>query len=150
MTQNNVVVIYTDGGCEPNPGVGGWAAVLLFGDKRRELSGGEHETTNNRMELMAAIEALDALTRSCEVTLHTDSQYVKNGITKWIENWKRKGWKRGRNAEVKNVDLWRRLDESASRHTIAWKWVRGHVGVEENERCDELASTEIARLRARA
>ena len=148
MTQAKVVVIYTDGGCEPNPGVGGWAAILLFGKKRRELSGGEQDTTNNRMELTAAIEALDALKRPCEVTLYTDSQYVKNGITQWIENWKRKGWKGSRNAEVKNSDLWRRLDQSASRHRVDWQWVRGHVGVEENERCDELAGLEIARLRA--
>lgn len=144
------VTVYTDGGCEPNPGVGGWAAVLIYGDARKELSGGARETTNNRMELTAAIEALEALTRPCVVELHTDSNYVKDGITKWLPNWKAKNWKRGKNAPVKNQDLWQRLDLAAARHQIKWSWVPGHQGVLENERCDELAGEEIRKRRARA
>ena len=141
------VIIYTDGGCEPNPGIGGWGAVLLHAGKRRELSGGDPESTNNRMELTAAIEALDALKRSCTVTLYTDSEYVRNGITQWLPGWKRRGWAR-KGGPIKNLDLWQRLDQSAQRHQIQWEWVRGHAGVPENERCDILAAEEIARLTA--
>lgn len=136
------VVIYTDGGCDPNPGVGGWGAVLIYGKHRKELSGGALESTNNRMELTAAIEALASLKRTCQVELHTDSEYVQKGITQWLPAWKRNNWRR-KGGAVKNVDLWQRLDEEASRHDMTWKWVRGHTGEEENERCDELAGMEI-------
>lgn len=142
------VVIHTDGGCEPNPGVGGWAAVLRYGDHARELVGGEDESTNNRMELMAAISALEALKEPCEVELHTDSQYVKNGITDWIANWKENNWRRrdGKKWEpVKNAELWQRLDAARERHQVHWAWVRGHAGVRDNERCDELCAQEIRR-----
>jgi ribonuclease HI len=140
------VEIYTDGGCQPNPGKGGWAAVLLYRDKRRELSGAEHNTTNNRMELTAAVRALEALKRPCDVVLHTDSEYLKNGITAWMPSWKRHGWKR-KDGALKNVDLWRRLDELAATHRIEWRWVKGHAGHALNERCDELAAAAIAGLR---
>ncbi len=146
MTQKHRVDIYTDGGCVPNPGVGGWAAVLLSGDRRREISGGETDSTNNRMELTAAIEALTALKRPCEVVLHTDSEYVKKGITEWMKKWKRNGWKT-RSGPVKNVDLWQQLDEQVERHHVKWQWVRGHSGVEENERCDELVRMAIDAIR---
>lgn len=145
--KRDVVVIFTDGGCEPNPGVGGWAAVLIYHGKRKELSGGELDSTNNRMELTAVIEALGALKRSCEVLLNTDSQYVKKGITEWLPGWKKNQWRRKR-GELKNVDLWKRLDALAERHDIKWQWVPGHAGVTENERCDELATSRIARLKA--
>lgn len=141
------IVIYTDGGCEPNPGFGGWGVVLLYNDRRKELSGGEPNTTNNRMELTAAIRALESLTRPCEVELHTDSEYVKKGITEWLPGWKRRNWKR-KGGPLKNEDLWRALDSIVSGHEIRWAWVRGHTGVNENERCDELASEAIARVRA--
>jgi ribonuclease HI len=136
------VTIYTDGGCDPNPGVGGWAAVLLHGGTTRELSGGEDATTNNRMELTAAIRALEALKQPCKVEIYTDSQYVQRGITEWIAGWKRKGWRR-RGGAVKNVDLWQALDALAGEHKVTWKWVRGHDGNHYNEICDELASQEI-------
>ncbi len=138
------VVLYTDGGCVPNPGVGGWGAILIYNGKERELSGGEPDTTNNRMEMTAAISGLEALTRSCRVTLITDSEYVKRGITEWLPGWKRKNWKR-KGGPIKNVDLWKRLDEAASRHEVSWEWVKGHAGVHYNERCDTLASEAIAR-----
>lgn len=141
------VVIYTDGGCAPNPGTGAWAAVLLSGDRRKEISGGEYKTTNNRMELLAAINALEGLRKPCTVELHTDSQYVRRGITEWIGKWKRHGWRRGKEP-VKNVELWKRLDEAAARHLIRWHWVEGHTGDVENERCDELCQEEIQRLKA--
>ena len=141
-----VVTIYTDGGCEPNPGVGGWGAVLLYGDRQKELSGGAPETTNNRMELTAAIEALSALKRPCRVHLYTDSEYVKKGITEWLAGWKKKNWVR-RSGEVKNVDLWQRLDAVAGKHHVEWRWVRGHAGNTYNERCDELAAAAIAAVR---
>ena len=144
MKDRNTVIVYTDGGCDPNPGVGGWGAVLLFGDHRKELSGGEDESTNNRMDLIAAIEALETLQRPCRVELHTDSEYLKKGFTTWLPDWKKRGWRRKRGA-VKNEDLWRRLDEAVGRHDVVWKWVRGHTGVDENERCDTLAAQEIAR-----
>lgn len=140
------VTIYSDGGCEPNPGPGGWAAVLIFGSARREISGACLATTNNRMELTAAIEALRALKEPCEVDFHTDSEYVQKGMRDWLPKWKAKGWKRGR-SKVKNLDLWRALDAEAARHTIRWNWVRGHSFQPENERCDELASAQIATIR---
>lgn len=134
-----VVEIFTDGACSGNPGPGGWGAILRYGDTEKELSGGEAETTNNRMELTAAIEALNALKRPCEIVLTTDSTYVKDGITLWIDGWKKRGWKNSQKKPVKNEDLWKALDEARSRHTVEWKWVKGHAGHAENERCDELA-----------
>lgn len=134
------VEIFTDGACKGNPGPGGWGALLRFGEEERELFGGEPNTTNNRMELTAVIEALATLKRRCEVTVHTDSQYVQKGITEWIHNWKVRGWKTAGKDPVKNADLWRRLDALASKHRIHWKWVRGHSGHPENERADVLAN----------
>ncbi len=133
------IIIYTDGACSGNPGPGGWGAVLMWGEHRKELSGGEGNTTNNRMELMAAISALDALKRPSKVELHTDSNYVKNGITSWIHGWKRNGWRTSDKKPVKNAELWQQLDEARSRHEIDWRWVKGHAGDVENERADELA-----------
>lgn len=133
------VEIYTDGACSGNPGPGGWGAILRYGDKEKELSGGEADTTNNRMELMAAIEALNALKVPCKVDLFTDSSYVKDGITKWIHNWKRKGWKTADNKPVKNVELWQALEAALQRHEVELHWVKGHAGHPENERADELA-----------
>ncbi len=143
------VIIYTDGGCQPNPGTGGWAAILLYKGTVKELSGGERNTTNNRMELTAAVSALEALKRPCRVILHTDSQYLRLGITQWLPAWKRIGWKR-KDGPLKNEDLWRKLDELTRRHDVEWRWVRGHAGDVYNERCDELASEAIARLRVSA
>jgi ribonuclease HI len=140
------VIIYTDGGCDPNPGTGAWATVLAYKGKVRELTGGEYDTTNNRMEMTAAIRALEALKRPCRIVLHTDSEYLRLGITQWLPGWKRRGWKR-KSGEIKNADLWRHLDELASKHQITWKWVPGHAGVPENERCDELANQTIAQLK---
>jgi len=133
------VVIYTDGACRGNPGPGGWGALLIWGDREREIWGGERDTTNNRMELTAAIEALEALKRPCKVELHTDSQYVKNGITEWLSLWKARGWRTYGKSAVKNEDLWRRLDAARLRHEVDWRWVRGHAGHELNERADALA-----------
>jgi ribonuclease HI len=133
------VVIYTDGACRGNPGPGGWGAVLMFGDREREICGGEPATTNNRMELTAAIQALEALKRPCKVELHTDSQYVKNGITEWLSLWKARGWRTFSKSAVKNEDLWRRLDAARLRHEVDWRWVKGHAGHEFNERADALA-----------
>jgi ribonuclease HI len=132
-------MIFTDGACSGNPGPGGWGAILISGQSRKEICGGEPGTTNNRMELMAAIQALEALKKPCRVELHTDSQYVQKGIHEWIHNWKRRGWKTADNKPVKNDDLWRRLDEARSRHDVKWHWVKGHAGHELNERADELA-----------
>jgi ribonuclease HI len=143
------VVVYTDGACEGNPGPGGWGAVLLYGQHRKELSGGTPATTNNRMELMASIEALRALKTPCTVELHTDSQYVMNGITKWIKGWKAKGWRTANKEPVKNVDLWKALDEAVAVHVVEWHWVKGHAGHEHNERCDELAVAAAAGMRER-
>ena len=143
----NSVIIYTDGGCEGNPGPGGWGAVVRCGERVREISGGELATTNNRMELMAAISALASLTERSEVCLFTDSQYVKNGITQWISGWKRKGWITSTKDPVKNVDLWKRLDALVAQHYVTWKWVKGHAGNTDNERCDGLASREITKLK---
>ncbi len=134
------IEIYTDGACKGNPGTGGWGALLVMGQHEKELCGGEHDTTNNRMELTAVIEALNALTRPCEVVLHTDSQYVQKGISEWIHNWKARGWKTAAKAPVKNVDLWQALDAAQARHKIDWRWVKGHAGHDGNERADALAN----------
>jgi len=134
------VVIYTDGACRGNPGPGGWGAVLMFGEHEKELCGGELATTNNRMELTAAIMALEGLKRPCTVELHTDSQYVRQGITEWMPGWKARGWKTAAKAPVKNDDLWKRLDAARARHTVDWRWVRGHAGDPGNERADRLAN----------
>jgi ribonuclease HI len=133
------VVIFTDGACSGNPGPGGWGAILISGEHERELKGGERQTTNNRMELMAAIQALEALKRPCKVELHTDSQYLRTGISEWIAAWKARGWRTAAKAPVKNEDLWRRLDEARLRHEVDWRWVKGHAGHELNERADSLA-----------
>lgn len=133
------VVIYTDGACSGNPGPGGWGAILISGASEREICGGESPTTNNRMELTAAIRALEALKRPCRVEVHTDSQYVKNGICEWLPGWKRRGWSTADKKPVKNEDLWRALDEARLRHQVDWRWVRGHAGHELNERADALA-----------
>jgi ribonuclease HI len=143
MKNNNTVVIYTDGACSGNPGPGGWGSVLLFNGHRRELSGGEPETTNNRMEMMAVIVALETLKRPCGVQLNTDSTYVMKGITEWLANWKRRNWKTADKKPVKNKELWQRLEAATARHDIEWKWVKGHSGVPENERADELARLAI-------
>ncbi len=137
------VVIYTDGACRGNPGPGGWGAVLEYRDRRKTLRGFAADTTNNRMELTAVIEALRALNRPCEVELITDSQYVKQGISEWIDNWKRNGWRTAGRKPVKNSDLWRQLDEEAGRHRVSWHWVRGHTGNEGNELADQLANAAI-------
>jgi ribonuclease HI len=141
------VVIYTDGACSGNPGPGGWGAVLLWGDKRKELKGGEAATTNNRMELMAAIQALEALNRPCKIELHTDSKYVQQGIHEWIHGWKRRGWLTADKKPVKNDDLWKRLDAARQRHEVEWRWVKGHAGHELNERADALAREGLQQAR---
>ena len=133
------VTIYTDGACSGNPGPGGWGAVLISGPHRKEIRGGEADTTNNRMELTAAIAALDALKRPSRVDVHSDSEYLRNGISMWIEGWKRNGWRTSAKHPVKNVELWQRLDTARQRHEVSWHWVRGHAGHTENERADELA-----------
>ena len=133
------VEIFTDGACSGNPGPGGWGAILRIGETEKELKGGDSETTNNRMELMAAIMALEALKRPCTVTLHTDSTYVKNGITDWIAKWKRNGWRTAAKKPVKNAELWKRLEDALGPHKVTWKWVKGHAGHPENERADQLA-----------
>jgi ribonuclease HI len=144
MSDQAPVVIYTDGACSGNPGPGGWGAILRYGTVEKELCGGEPGTTNNRMELMAAIQALEALTRDCRVELHTDSQYVMKGISEWIHNWKRRGWMTADKKPVKNAELWQRLDEARRTHDIDWRWVKGHAGHPENERADELARLAMA------
>ena len=133
------VIIYTDGACRGNPGPGGWGAILFSGDHEKEIWGGDLATTNNRMELMAAIQALEALKKPCKIELHTDSQYVKNGITEWLARWKARGWKTTTKGAVKNEDLWRRLDSARLKHDVDWRWVKGHAGHEHNERADALA-----------
>jgi len=145
---DNIVEIFTDGACRGNPGPGGWGAILRYKGKEKSLYGGERETTNNRMELMAAITALESLTRPCRVHLTTDSQYVMKGITEWMANWKKRGWKTANRQPVKNVDLWQRLDKALAPHEVTWEWVRGHTGHPENERADELANQGIDELNA--
>ena len=140
------VELFTDGACKGNPGLGGWGALLRFNNVEKELCGGERDTTNNRMELLAVIEGLQALNRTCSVVVTTDSQYVKNGITQWIHNWKRNGWKTAARKPVKNADLWRALEEQVARHDVTWEWVKGHSGHPENERADQLANRGIERL----
>lgn len=142
----NEVEVFTDGACKGNPGPGGWGALLRYGSVEKELYGGEKLTTNNRMELMAAIRALESLKRSCAVKLTTDSVYVKSGITEWLPNWKKRGWMTAARKPVKNADLWRRLDEAVQRHNVSWHWVKGHNGHVENERADELANRGIEEL----
>lgn len=143
MTENlTPVIIYTDGACSGNPGPGGWAALLRSGKHLKEISGGEDQTTNNRMELTAAIEALRALNKPCRVLLYTDSEYVQRGVTEWMAGWKRRGWQR-KEGPLKNVDLWRSLDELLNVHMVEWQWVKGHAGQPENERVDQLARQEI-------
>jgi ribonuclease HI len=144
---SNTVDIWTDGACSGNPGPGGWGAVLHYGGAEKELSGAEASTTNNRMELMAAIQALNALKRASKVRLHTDSKYVMDGVTKWIHGWKKNGWKTADKKSVKNEDLWKLLDEANARHEVTWKWVKGHADNEMNNRADELARNAIATLR---
>lgn len=144
MTAENFpsVTIYTDGGCEPNPGRGGWAAILVSGGHIKEISGAENDTTNNRMELTAAIRALESLKKKCVVNLYTDSQYLRQGVTEWMPNWKRRNWNR-KGGELKNIDLWQSLDELIQNHSVHWHWVKGHAGHPENERCDQLVSRAI-------
>lgn len=141
------VIIYTDGACRGNPGKGGWGAILRYKGTIKELHGGERDTTNNRMELMAAIAALEALKKPCAVQLHIDSKYVLDGITKWLPNWKKAGWKTAAKKPVKNEDLWRRLDSAIQSHTIDWRWVKGHSGNQGNERADALANLGVDSLR---
>lgn len=144
------VQVFTDGACSGNPGPGGWGAILRFGDKERELCGGADNTTNNRMELTAAIEGLRALNEPCEVVLTTDSTYVKDGITRWLANWKKNGWKTAAKKAVKNQDLWQELDHQTSRHTVQWQWVKGHSGHPENERADALANQGMDKVKGSA
>ena len=145
---SQIVEVFTDGACRGNPGPGGWGVLLRYGDNEKELYGGEANTTNNRMELMAAIQALENLKRECKVILTTDSEYVRKGITEWIANWKKRGWKTAAKQPVKNKDLWQRLDKAATEHQVEWHWVRGHTGHPENERADELANKGIDELLA--
>ena len=135
----NDVVMYTDGACSGNPGPGGWGTVLMSGKHRKEMFGGERETTNNRMEMMAVIRGAEALKRGCNVDIHTDSTYVMKGMTEWVEGWKKRGWRTASKQPVKNVDLWKRLESALDHHEVNWFWVKGHSGVPENERADELA-----------
>ena len=149
-SSDSVVRIYTDGACKGNPGPGGWGALLQSGGKERELFGGEPHTTNNRMELTAVIRALEALKRSCEVEVYTDSQYVQKGVSEWLRDWKRRGWRTADKKPVKNVDLWQELDRLAATHRIAWHWVRGHAGHPENERADALANRGVESANAKS
>jgi ribonuclease HI len=145
---SEIVYAYTDGACRGNPGPGGWGVLLRYGGKTRELYGGERETTNNRMELMAAIQALETLTRPCTVKIVTDSQYVKKGITEWVAQWEKRGWKTAARTPVKNVDLWQRLIQAEQRHQVSWGWIKGHSGHPENEAADRLANRGIDELLA--
>ena len=144
MPEPSAVEIFTDGACRGNPGPGGWAAILRYRGVEKELTGYDPDTTNNRMEMMAAIGGLEALKRPCRVRLYSDSQYLRDGITKWINGWKRRGWRTADKQPVKNVDLWQRLDAASARHVVTWEWVRGHAGHPENERADALARARIA------
>lgn len=144
MAASDVIEIFTDGACSGNPGPGGWGAVLRWRDHDKEIKGGEADTTNNRMEMMAAIRALESLKRPANVRLHTDSTYLRDGITKWIHAWKAKGWKTANKKPVKNIDLWQRLEAAVERHDVKWHWVKGHSGHPENERADQLARDGIA------
>jgi len=146
LPAQSVVEIWTDGACKGNPGPGGWGALLRSGSKERELFGGARDTTNNRMELLAVIEALGALTRRCTVIVHTDSQYVKQGITEWLRQWERRGWKTADRKPVKNVELWQQLDAQVQRHDVQWRWVKGHSGDPGNERADALANRGVAQV----
>ncbi len=145
----NVVIVHTDGACSGNPGTGGWGVILEYNGTRKELSGGEANTTNNRMELMGAISALESLKRPCSVQMHVDSNYVKDGITKWIHGWKKNGWKTADKKPVKNAELWQRLDAALATHKISWHWVKGHAGHDDNERADELAREGMAPFKRR-
>jgi ribonuclease HI len=145
-----IVDVYTDGACKGNPGVGGWGALLSYGGRTRELYGGEPHTTNNRMELTGVIRALEALKRPSRLRVHTDSQYVQQGISRWIHDWKRRGWRTADRKPVKNEDLWRRLDELAAAHDIEWVWVKGHAGHDGNERADALANRGVESIGARS
>jgi len=140
------VQIFTDGACRGNPGPGGWGAILRYGDREKEIYGAERATTNNRMELMAAIRAIEALTRECEITLTTDSEYLRKGITEWLPQWKRRGWKTAAKQPVKNQDLWERLEKAIEGHRVDWEWIKGHSGHEENERADLLANRAIEEM----
>lgn len=144
------VEIYTDGACLGNPGPGGWAAIMRYSEHEKELVGGEPDTTNNRMEMMAALVALEALRRPCEVDLYTDSQYLRQGMTEWLANWKRRGWRTASGGPVKNQDLWQRLELAQAKHAVEWHWVRGHAGHVENERVDQLARAAAERARGEA
>ncbi len=146
MSAKPQITIYTDGACSGNPGPGGWGAILIADHHRKELSGGEGTTTNNRMELMAAIAALEALRRPSIVTLFTDSRYVRDGISNWIHGWRRNGWRTAAKKPVKNAELWQRLDQAQARHEITWQWLKGHAGDPENERADELARSAIPQM----
>lgn len=148
MSETDEVVIYTDGACKGNPGPGGWGALLVYKGAEKELWGGDPNTTNNRMELMAAIAGLVALTRPCSVKLVTDSQYVMKGIQEWLPNWKKRGWKTASKEPVKNADLWQMLDEEVNRHQVSWQWVRGHTGHPGNERADQLANRGVDEVRS--
>ncbi len=141
------VIIFSDGGCHGNPGPGAWAAVLQYGKHVREITGGIAATTNNRMELMAAIESLNLLKETCDIDFHTDSEYVRNGITQWLTGWKRNGWRTAAKKPVKNADLWQQLEAANARHTVRWHWVKGHAGNDLNERCDELVQEAIAKVK---
>jgi ribonuclease HI len=149
VTEGPHVIVHTDGACSGNPGPGGWGAILTYGEHEKQLSGGESHTTNNRMELMAAIAALEALKRPSTVELHTDSKYVHDGISKWIHGWKRNGWRNAEKKPVKNQDLWQRLDLAMQRHEVHWRWVKGHAGHDMNERADALARQAIKDQRAK-
>ncbi len=146
LTSNNVVEIYTDGACKGNPGIGGWGALLKYNDREQEIFGGEETTTNNRMELLAAIRALEALKRPCKVHLHTDSQYVQKGMQEWMPGWKTRNWRTANKKPVKNDDLWKSLDQLVQQHEVEWFWVRGHSGNAGNERADELANRGVEKI----
>mgnify|MGYP000053031151 FL=1 len=146
--RTNPVIVYTDGACDPNPGYGGWSAILIYNGHMKELSGGEAHSTNNRMEMTAAIKALEALKRPCAVIVNTDSEYLKRGVTEWMPKWRRFNWRR-KGGQLKNVELWQRLDELTRLHDVQWQWVRGHAGNPLNERCDQLANMEVWNQKAR-